>query len=239
MHGNPNGRPGADSESALYIPVKRFLEARGFEVKGEVRDCDIVARRGNEPPIIVELKRQFTLALVLQGIDRLALTERVYLAVPRASRSARGANPEGSSVRRLCRRLGLGLIVLGPASIRVVEEPGPYRPRISRPRTERLIDEFERRHGDPNLGGSSRKPIVTAYRQDALRVAGALVAGPQRIAELRATTGVARAATILQRNIYGWFARLGRGTYGLSALGQAAIAQFSDALAAISPQAAA
>src|SRR5438270_13013134 len=89
-----------DSEASLYLPVKRFLERLGYEVKGEVRGCDLVARRGDEPLLIVELKRRFTLALVLQGIDRLAVSERVYVAVPRAPRRFRGMVPEAPAVRR-------------------------------------------------------------------------------------------------------------------------------------------
>ena len=65
-------RSGFRLEAALYGPVKRFLEGQGYVVKGEVRGCDLVARRGDEPPVIVELKLRFNLALVLQGIDRLA-----------------------------------------------------------------------------------------------------------------------------------------------------------------------
>ena len=30
-----------DAETALYAPVKRFLEAQGFSVKGEVCGCDL------------------------------------------------------------------------------------------------------------------------------------------------------------------------------------------------------
>src|SRR5438874_3404578 len=109
--------PSATSEAALYGPVKRFLEGCGYEVKGEVRGCDLVARRGNEPAVIVELKLRFTLGLVLQGIDRLAISERVYLAVPRPPRTARGLSPEAPGVRRLCRRVGLGLLLeIGRAS---------------------------------------------------------------------------------------------------------------------------
>ena len=205
-------------EAALYGPVKRFLEAQGYEVKGEVRGCDLVARRGDEPPVIVELKLRFNLALVLQGIDRLAVSERVYVAVPRPPRTARGLAPEAPAVRRLCRRVGLGLIVVGRGTVAVVEEPVPYRPRQARQRAARLIAEFDRRAGDPNVGGSSRAPVVTAYRQDALRCASALAAsGAMRLAELRAATGIADAARILQRDVYGWFARLRRGTYALSA----------------------
>jgi hypothetical protein len=221
-------------EAALYGPVKRFLEARGYQVKGEVNGCDLVARQGDAAPVIVELKLRFTLALLLQGIDRLALSERVYLAVPRPPRTFRGVVPEAPAVRRLCRRVGLGLIVVGGDRVSVVEEPVPYRPRAARERAARLLTKFERRIGDPNIGGRPGAPLVTAYRQDALRVAGALAGGPMRLAELRAATGVAGAARILQRNVYGWFGRLGRGTYGLSAAGRAALGQFAEAVAALS-----
>jgi hypothetical protein len=224
----------AISEAALYAPVKRFLERCGYEVKGEVHGCDLVARRGDEPAVIVELKLHFTLALVLQGIDRLALSERVYLAVPRPPRRSRGMMPDAPRVRRLCRRLGLGLILVGRDSVAIVEEPVPYRPRPAHQRTARLIAEFDRRVGDMNVGGRNRAPIVTSYRQDALRVARVLAAaGPMRVAELRASAGVADAARILQRDVYGWFARLRRGTYALSDSGHRALGQFAEAVAAL------
>ena len=221
----------APSEASLYLPVKRFLEGQGFEVKGEVCGCDLVARRGDEPPVIVELKLRFSLALVLQGIDRLAVSERVYLAVPRPPRRARGRMPDGPAVRRLCRRVGFGLMLVGRAAVWVVEEPVPYRPRPARARAARLLAEFERRRGDPNVGGRRGMPIVTAYRQDALRCAHALVGGPMRLADLRRATGIADVARILQRNVYGWFARPGRGTYALSDGGRTALAEFAEALA--------
>jgi hypothetical protein len=221
-------------ETALYAPVKAFLEAQGYAVKGEVRGCDLVARRGDEAPVIVELKRRFTLSLVLQGIDRLRLSERVYLAVPRPPRGGRGLAPEAPSVRRLCRRLGLGLIVVGQRTVAVVEEPLPYRPRQNRRAGERLLDEFARRRGDPNIGGAVRVPLVTAYRQDALLCARALAAaGAMRLKELRTAAGVPGAGRILQRNVYGWFARLDRGTYALSSGGSAALSDFAEALAAL------
>ena len=72
----------ASVEAALYPLVKAFLERQGYVVRGEVRGCDLVARRGDEAPVIVELKMRFTLPLLLQGIDRLALSPLVYLAVP-------------------------------------------------------------------------------------------------------------------------------------------------------------
>src|ERR1044071_3655819 len=119
---NSTAISGPLGEAALYGPVKVFLEGLGYRVKGEVRGCDLVARRGDEPPLIVELKLRFTLGLVLQGIDRLAVTERVYLAVPRPPRRSRGLSPEAPVVRRLCRRLGLGLIMVGRRTVAVLEE---------------------------------------------------------------------------------------------------------------------
>jgi len=224
-------------ETALYAPVKAFLERRGYEVKGEVRGCDLVARRGDEPLVVIELKLRLSLALVLQGVDRLALTERVYLAVPRPSsqrRRSRGLPPDSPDVRKLCRRLGLGLVLVGPRSVEIVEEPVPYRPRPAKLRALRLKDEFDRRLGDANIGGAAAPPVVTAYRQDALRCARVLArGGPMRIAALRVAAGVPGAASIVQRNVYGWFIRIERGTYALSDGGGAALTRFASAIPAL------
>ena len=223
-------------EAALYAPVKQFLESRGYEVKGEVQGCDLVARRGDEPPVIVELKLRFNLALVLQGIDRLTLTERVYLAVPRppsARRRSRGLSPDSPDVRKLCRRVGLGLILVGGRNVEVLEEPVPYRPRMATARVLRLKEEFDRRLGDANVGGTTGVPIITAYRQDALRCVHTLAfGGPMRIGALCAAAGVPGAARILQRNVYGWFTRIERGTYTLSEGGGQALTRFAVAIAA-------
>jgi len=222
-------------ETALYAPVKEFLENRGYEVKGEVRGCDLVARRGDEEPIVVELKLRFNLALVLQGIDRLALTERVYLAVPRPPsrrRRSRGLAPDSPDIRKLCRRVGLGLMLVGRRNVEILEEPLPYRPRIAKARLLRLKDEFDRRIGDANVGGTASVPVVTAYRQDALRCARALaLGGPMRVGALRAAAGVPGAARMLQRNVYGWFTRIERGTYILSEGGRDALTRFAAAIA--------
>ena len=43
-------------EADLYLPLKRFLESQGYEVKGEVQDCDVLAVRGTEALVVVELK---------------------------------------------------------------------------------------------------------------------------------------------------------------------------------------
>jgi hypothetical protein len=218
----------------LYDPVKAFLEAQGYDVKGEVRSCDLVAVRAGESPVLVELKLRFSLSLVLQGVDRLALSDRVYLAVPKPSgRRVSGPNANDATVRKLCRMLGMGLLTVDPAArkgsqVDVVVEPAPYRPRINAKRARLLLKEHERRLGDPNRGGSSKVKIVTAYRQEALRCAALLrINGPMAVAALRRDGDAPSAAGILQRNVYGWFERVSRGKYRLTEEGTRGLERFA------------
>lgn len=225
------------AETDLYAPVKAFLEVQGYDVKAEIHGCDLVAVRGGEPPLIVELKKRFTLGLLLQGVDRLSLTDTVYLAVPQPGRKATGASPYDSGVRKLCRRLGVGLLIvdIGRAEghqVEVLLDPVPYSPRKDKKRTVRLLGEHARRKGDPNRGGSTRVPIVTAYRQDALRCARLLKDGPMTLKAMRAAGAPKDVSAILQRNVYGWFERVVKGTYGLSDTGRNGLDCFAHGLAA-------
>jgi len=208
-------------ESDLYAPVKALLEGQGYVVKGEVRGCDVVAVRGKEPPVVVELKRAFGLALVLQGVDRLSLTDTVYLAV--------GQWPgKMKDVQKLCRRLGLGFIVVNGKKADVVFDPLPYAPRRNKRKAGRLLGEHARRVGDPNVGGQAmRAPLMTAYRQQALRCAELLAAnGPMKLAALRAAADAPKAASILQADVYGWFERVERGIYAITPKGREGLVQF-------------
>jgi hypothetical protein len=207
-------------ESDLYAPVKALLEGQGYSVKGEVRGCDVVAVRGDEPPVIVELKRAFGMGLVLQGINRLALSDAVYLAV--------GAWPKNlRDIKKLCKRLGLGLMVVVGERVDILLDPAPYKPRKDRRRLGRMLGEHARRIGDPTLGGSSTKvPLMTAYRQEALRCAGLLAKnGPMKIAALKLAADAPKAAAILSADYYGWFERIERGIYGLTPKGRMGLEQ--------------
>jgi hypothetical protein len=84
-----------------------------------------------------------------------------------------------------------------------------------------LLREFARRRGDPMAGGSTRRPIMTAYRQQALDCAAALRDGPRRPRDIKAIAPDARA--IMARNVYGWFERVSLGVYRLTPAGVAAI----------------
>jgi hypothetical protein len=221
-------------ETDLYAPVKGFLEKQGYAVKGEIARCDVVARRGDEPPLIVELKSVFNLSLLLQGVERLAVSDTVYLAVPNS-----GAALADRRVHKLLRRLGLGLLIVYPATrkgrlVEAVLDPLPYAPRKNKRRAGRLLAEFARRTGDPNAGGSSigRIKLVTAYRQEALRMASVLSArGAQKLSVLKASAEAPHASNIVRDNVYGWFERVERGIYTLTPAGTEALRTFAGKFA--------
>ncbi|MEO1001331.1 MAG: DUF2161 family putative PD-(D/E)XK-type phosphodiesterase, partial [Pseudomonadota bacterium] len=206
----------AVKEADLYPPLKAYLEGQGYEVKGEIGACDLMARRGEEPPVIVEMKTSVTLALILQGADRQRMFESVYLAVPApALRRPR-------EVTHLCRRLGLGLLTVEGAQVTARLDPGPYQPRRRAAAAARLLQEFERRVGDPEAGGSPAAPRMTAYRQAAMALARYLAEhGPTKAADLARATGVAKAGQMLRDDHYGWFERTARGIYALTPRGRA------------------
>lgn len=211
-------------EADLYAPVKAFLEAQGYAVKGEVGAVDILACRGDESPLIVELKTAFSLSLLHQAVARQAVTDLVYVAVPhRAGKVAARALKANVG---LCRRLGLGALTVRAADGLVVvqADPAPFTPRKQPRRKAALLKEFQRLQGDPNRGGSVRQGLMTGYRQDALRCAAALAqTGPSRGRDVAAATGVVVATRIMADNHYGWFARVAPGIYTLTNAGHAAL----------------
>jgi hypothetical protein len=215
-------------ETELYIPVKRFLELQGYEVKAEIGACDVMAVRGKEAPVIVELKTSFNLQLLLQGVDRQAVTDSVYLAIPEPKQSVQ------KDVLRLCKRLGLGVLTVHKDWVEAHLDPAPFVPRKSARRKAVLLKEFQRRVGDHNSGGSSKRPVVTAYRQDALRCVKFLKgSGASRVCDIAGNAKVERASTILRSDVYGWFFKVDRGVYDLTPKGEEALTVFADVVRVI------
>ncbi|WP_082652024.1 DUF2161 family putative PD-(D/E)XK-type phosphodiesterase [Gorillibacterium timonense] len=228
------------SETELYAPVKHFFEVLGYTVKGEVLNCDLVAMRGDEEPVLVELKKTFNLPLVIQGMERLQRSERVYLAV---EQNRNGKAPYGlrwSELVKLCRKLGLGLLVVRfyKTKAPVVEalcDPEPYAPSRSSKRavkTIRLVHEFKERSGDYNVGGSSKVKLVTAYREKALLCALCLneLGGSGTSRAVRERTGYAKAASLMHTNHYRWFQHVDTGQYALTPLGVEALELYRHVL---------
>ena len=111
-------------------------------------------------------------------------------------------------------------------------DPTPYQPRKRPKLRARLLSEFVRRSGDHNLGGTNRRPRMTAYREDALACARVLAEGAMKAASVRDAAEVPKASAILRADVYGWFAKVARGTYDLAPAGRAALGLYADVVAA-------
>lgn len=208
------------SETDLYAPVKSWLVDQGFDVKSEVSGADIVAVKADAPPVIVEMKTGFSLTLLQQAVARQAISDLVYVAVPRWKGKAGWRTFKGNV--GLCKRLALGVISvrLEDGFVQVHADPKPFQPRKSKRKASQLLSEYQRRTGDPNTGGTRGK-IVTAYLQDAERCAAYIAEnGPAKGSVVRDATGVTHATRMMRDNHYGWFEPLGNGIYDLTEKGQ-------------------
>lgn len=217
-------------ESDLYLPLKTYLETQNYEIKGEVGNCDVFAIRQDEPPLIVELKLSLNLTVLLQAVDRLSLSSSVYIGVPKKCSALK---QKYKAIAKLLRMLGIGLITIDPSNqsggVKVLLDPGEYKPRVSKNRQTRLLGEFEKRVGDPNLGGSdTQQSVITAYRQSALAIAVFLEKqGPTKASDVALKTKENKARDILYRDFYGWFDNVSRGIYKLSPRGESEIKNWS------------
>ncbi|MBJ6362191.1 DUF2161 domain-containing phosphodiesterase [Paenibacillus sp. GCM10012307] len=230
-------------EAELYGPVKHFFENRGYEVKSEIMHCDLVAIRsdssGGEDILIVEMKKTFNLALLLQGVERLRLDGHVVLAVERNRKKSGAHNQRYGDLTELCRLLGIGLMTVTffktkAPLVEMLCEPGEMpRRSVRKSRQARMLTEFRERTGDYNTGGITGRKLMTAYRERALRCAWALQqSGPAAPRTVAALTDVKQAGTVLRDNYYGWFEKTGRGIYQLREPGLAALEEHGDIIAA-------
>lgn len=220
--------------------MKAFLENMGYEVKSEVHNCDLVAIREDEDePIIVELKKTFNLSLLFQGLDRLNLSSKVYLAVELIKKQKKPTHQKWKDIQNLCQRIGLGLITVQfyktkkpfveilctPAN----DDPSKFKKAISKKKSTRMLNEFKERSGDYNIGGSSKQKLVTAYRELSLQCAILLQKyGRLSPLQLRELTGKQKVTSILQDNYYGWFERVERGIYKVTPVGEDAIKTYEQ-----------
>lgn len=220
-------------ESDLYQPVRDYLAAQGYVVRGEVKDCDLTATKGDDL-IVVELKRSLNLDLLVQATARQRLADSVYVAVPRPS--ARAWRARGRGVQHVLRRLELGLIFVmfgtRKARVEIVLHPEPFTRRRQQAKRRALLVEMAGRSGDYNAGGSTRRKLVTAYREQALQLVALIEGkGPCSPKDLRMAGASAKAGTILYDNVYGWFQRVERGIYQLTPQGREALAEYADIVA--------
>jgi len=214
-------------ETELYEPLKKHLEAQGYSVMSEVLGCDITATKG-EDLIIVEMKRRFETKLLAQAAKRQRITDSVYVALPR---------PKGGlytkrwrDIQHLLKRLEVGFIIVkkrGPDKVQVVFHPVPFTRRKTKAKRRAVITEINGRSGDFNVGGSVKSKLVTAYREKAIHIACALKkCGETTAVKLRAMGTPENTRQIMYHNHYGWFERIDKGLYRLSAKGVKALKDY-------------
>ncbi len=216
------------AETDLYQPVHDYLVAHGYTVRSEVRHCDIAAVKGDEL-IVIELKRALNLALLAQAVARQRITEAVYVAIPRPPNKRRWL-AQTKGIHDVLRRLEVGLILVGgQPAVEVVFHPLPTARRRQKRTLRAVLREIDRRSADYNQGGSCRRKLVTAYRENAIQVAVCLaVLGPSTPRALRARATGEKTLTILSRNVYGWFERIARGVYALNEKGYTALTEYPE-----------
>lgn len=221
-------------EKDLYLPVKKLFEGLDFEVYGEVKTVDVVAQR-EDLIVAIELKKDLNLHLISQGAYRQRLTNHVYIAVPTPSTRIQRGNPFKDKLY-LLRRLGIGLIYVStskkPYHAKIILEPNLLDILASQRKNKRrrlaLQKEISERHCDYNLGGT-RGRIMTAYKEAALRIL--MVYSDQAIhttKEIKEITGIKKATVILYKNYYGWYDRLGTGTYIINQSGLKALKDYKS-----------
>jgi hypothetical protein len=221
-------------ETQLYDPVRQYWTAAGYEVRGEVSGCDVVAC-SDDALIAVELKTSLNLDVILQATQRQKISSQTWIAVPRPAGAMRSRRWQ--HLLHLLRRLEIGLLLVDldrqPPRVEAVLLALPFdRARSlsrSRAKSRQLRQEFERRHGDHNQGGTHRTRLMTVYREQSLLVAALLAqTGTASAAQLRRCGSPAKTHGILYRNPYRWFVRKSFGQYALTAAGQAALAEQAE-----------
>nr|WP_294680679.1 DUF2161 domain-containing phosphodiesterase [uncultured Anaerotignum sp.] len=213
-------------ETDLYEPIRAFLETEGYQVQAEVKHCDIAAQKDGTL-VVVELKKAFGLKLVYQALERQSLTDEVYVAIPRPQRSAK--EKAWRDMLRLLKRLELGLLTVALDSplkaVDVVLTPSDSMIRKNKRKKEQLQAELDGRQLAENIGGMTRRKIITAYREKSIRLACLLErAGKLSLAELR-EMGLEELTPLLSRNYDKWFQRVEKGVYTLSENGREALSQ--------------
>jgi hypothetical protein len=215
-------------ESELYAPVKAWLIEQGYEVRGEVGKCDVAAVKGDDL-IVIELKCRFSIELLVQAIERQRAADSVYIAVPMPD--CYGRSKKWRGFQQLVRRLEVGLIFCKVGGrkprVEIVFHPLPATRRKQKRARQAVLKEISGRSRDHNVGGSTRRKLITAYRENAIQIAALLEQhGEMSPKKLRSMGMADKTPAILRDNVYGWFTRVGRGVYAVTGKWQEEAGQY-------------
>jgi hypothetical protein len=215
----------------MYEPIKKFFVSMGYEVRAEVKNCDITLVKDGELTVI-EMKKAFNMTLLFQCMERQAITSQVYAAIPNLRRMKNG---NLAKTKKVCKSLGIGLITVDVWSalktIEIVQSPPvPEKLKTSKKSAElrdNVMKEISGRSDDYNTGGAVKKKLATAYRETVIHVACALESALRDgdafsgIELIKDYSAPPNATGVLRNDFYGWFRKVGGKRYTLSDEGRA------------------
>lgn len=216
-------------EIDMYDCIKDFFEAEGYNVKAEVKDCDIVCKK-EDSLVIVELKLKFSLKLIYQAMDRQALTTEVYIAVLKPKRAFYGK--EWHRMLKLVKSLCLGLILVdNNKNIEFVCHPSAdYTRKLNSKKKIVLNKEFDNRKTSINKGGTRGK-TMTVYKEKSLLIIDYIknseLYAPK---DINSALSIKNASVILNQNHYGWYEKIAKGSYKISEKGLTALVEYSEVI---------
>ncbi len=218
------------NECELYEPIKKLFDDLGYKVNAEVKGCDITATKEDEL-IVIEMKKNLSTQLLTQALERQKIGAKVYAAIP----TPKNYSPKkyGDTIF-LLKKLELGLIFVylrGKHSYaQIVLEPEEfYPPRKNYERLKKIKAEITGRTVDTNTGGVCGKKIATAYTEKCIHIACLLDKyGPLNAPKLKALGADEKCANILRSNAYGWFKKVGRGVFEITALGARSLMEYPE-----------
>ncbi|OJV66040.1 MAG: hypothetical protein BGO41_08905 [Clostridiales bacterium 38-18] len=218
-------------ETDLHVPVKDWLEGQGCKVRSEVKSIDMVGLYDESTLIAVEMKLKLNLEVINQAVERQGYVDAVYIAVVHDFKAF--ASKRFNATLLTLKRLNIGLLVVNFRSTEPycyeVLKPESFDFERSRKakknRRATLVKEFNRRSGDFNRAGSKSEKLMTAYREECLLIAHFMSSeGLSRANEFQFLgMKTQKASGILSKNFHGWFEKVDKGIYKLSAEGHAAL----------------
>lgn len=218
------------TEADLFEPVKRLFESGGYLVNAEVKDCDVTAVNDNEL-IIIELKKNLSVALLAQGLKRQRSGAEVFVAVPKP----KNYSPKKfRDVFSVIKKLELGLIfvtIRGEYSFaEIIFEPTEYKkPKQNTKKRKEILKEIDGRTVDLNIGGVTGRKIATAYTEKCINIACILDKyGPLSPKEIRSYGGDEKCRNIMVSNVFGWFEKLGNALYGITNEGRLGLMEYPE-----------
>ncbi len=204
-------------EKDMYPALKDFFETNGYKVNAEVKGCDIVVSK-DDYIAVVEMKLHLNITLIYQALDRLDITNNVFIAVKKPKKSFM---KERSKMKKLVKKLNIGLILVDLSAIEktveVVVEPITSKKDKNTKKTRSVQKEIKGRRFDNNIGGSNKTKIMTSYKDLSIKLA--CICEQYTVINskfLKENFDLENTYPVLYNNFFNFFIIYGKGDFGLS-----------------------